>query len=101
MKLDLPEIAVMSSPRYIDNLNNLLKLLKDMDHKFWMRGEIFGSIIFIIYSLQLAYLFFQVVVQGASIYEIGKWNPDDKEETLQVFLISGTLAFAIAMFYSF
>ena len=91
----------MTSPRYIDNLNNLLKVLKDMDHKFWMRGEIFGSIIFIIYSLQLAWLFFQIVVQGFSIYEIGKWNMDDDEEVLQVFLISGTMAFFIAMWYSF
>ena len=36
MKLDIPEIALITSPRYIDNLNNLLKILKAVDHKLWI-----------------------------------------------------------------
>jgi len=50
MKLDMPQIAIMSNPRYIDNFVYLLKILKEMDHKFWMRGELFGSITLVIIS---------------------------------------------------
>ena len=77
-------------PRYLDNLVNLLKILKDMDHKFWMRGEVFGSIILTIYSLQLLYVFVIVVISKSSIYDIGKYNLEDDEEIVQNFLVSGT-----------
>jgi len=45
-----------------------------------VRGEVFGSVIFIVYSVGLFYIAVIMFVQNKSIYDIGKWNSDDDSE---------------------
>ena len=71
-KLCIPKTSLYCSSRYNDNLLKLIKLTKIVDYKYWLRGEKFGSVIFISLCFSLAYLFVEVVIFKVNIYDIAK-----------------------------
>ena len=52
----IPTAPVLSDPASFENLIILLYIIKKFDAKFWLRGEVFGSVLFGCYAGQLGYV---------------------------------------------
>ena len=79
----IPYAPFMSDPSSFENIINLLYVINKFDSKFWKRGEVFGSILFVWLSLFLGYYALMLSVTSVKYYDIGKWNiEDDKTEMI-------------------
>ena len=47
----IPFVPILSDPHSFENIINLLYVIKKYDESFWRRGELFGSAIFLFFSL--------------------------------------------------
>ena len=52
----IPSAPILSDPKSFENIIVLLYVIKKFDAKFWLRGEVFGSVLFGCFFLQLAYV---------------------------------------------
>ena len=95
----IPHAPVLSDAKSFENLIMLLNLINKFDSKFWLRGEVFGSVIYGCYTVQLAYIFLQVVVLKIDLFDIGKWDPStDDSKMIQLFIaISGVSFTAVTV----
>ena len=54
----IPFVPILSDQRSMENVINLIQVINRFDQTMWFRGEIFGSVIFASFSIQLAYIAF-------------------------------------------
>ena len=52
----IPSAPVLSDPKSFENLIVLLYVIKKFDAKFWLRGEVFGTVLFFCFAAQLGYV---------------------------------------------
>lgn len=94
--MSVPYAPISSDIHSCENLTNLFYLIKKFDQQFWRRGEVYGSVIFGFFSLQLAYIALQVYVQKIDFFDIGKWDPEnDDTPGVQLQIAISGLAFFI------
>ena len=74
--VELPFTPILSEPYSFENLIKLHMVIKKFDSKFWFRGEVFGSAIFICFSLQLGYIALQILLLKVDLYDVGKWDAE-------------------------
>jgi len=55
-KMSIPHAPIASDIHSCENLTNLYYLIKKFDYIFWKRGEIYGTVIFGFFAIQLAYI---------------------------------------------
>ena len=75
MNVSIPFAPIASDKHSVENLIHFHYLIKIMDHKQWLRAEIFGSVVFVVQFLLIAYIAFQIIFLKLDIYDIGKWDP--------------------------
>ena len=90
----IPFTPVVSDEYSFENIMKLFAVIKRFDSKFWLRGETFGSLIFICFSLQLGYIVLQILVLKVPLFDVGKWDPKtDDSEYIQLFITSAAVAY--------
>ena len=96
VKMSIPYAPISSDLHSCENLTNLFYLIKKFDLQFWSRGEVYGTVIFGFFALQLAYITLQVYVQKIDFFNIGKWDPEnDKTPGVQLQIANSGLTFMI------
>ena len=71
LSIYVPHAPVISDPTSFENHINLLNVIKKFDDKYWLRGEVFGSTIFLIYTIQFGYIAFLLMYADVDLYHVG------------------------------